>query len=175
MVHLLHRAWYFPTYIARLTAACRSGLCGWQMYLTYWFYEIRLFARTYADIAATITVLVLYGIAGITLWSWWSQEGSFHGFSSVATSLGTKVLRYIPERLGIISPKDAAEEKYDVNDAYGDPKVLATGLVGDLKHVGIKAGRKDLFTLLKVATQKGKPVDDKLMTVSKLFYQMNSS
>ncbi|KAH7407996.1 heme peroxidase [Cadophora sp. MPI-SDFR-AT-0126] len=63
---------------------------------------------------------------------------------------------------------DALEEKYDVNGAYGDPKALTTGLLQDLRHVGIKGGRKNLFTLLKLATQKGQPVDDKLMTMEKL-------
>ncbi|KAH8587872.1 prostaglandin G/H synthase 2/cyclooxygenase 2, pgh2/cox2 [Bisporella sp. PMI_857] len=63
---------------------------------------------------------------------------------------------------------NTSPEKYDVNGSYGDPKVLTTGLLADLKHVGIKAGRRDIFTLLKVATQKGKPVDDKLMTMEKL-------
>jgi hypothetical protein len=135
------------------------------MYLTYCLYEAKHFARSYADIFLGIATLSFYVAIGLAIWSWWSQEWSFYGFSSTASSLCTKVIRYIPEHLGIISPKNGIQEKYDVNGSYGDPKVLTTGLLADLKHVGIKAGRRDIFTLLKVATQEGKPVDDKLMTV----------
>jgi hypothetical protein len=136
------------------------------LYLNYLFYELRLFTYTYANFVSTLIPLILIGGALFTFWSWWIEEGAFQGVSSITSSLGTKVVRFIPERLGIISSQDALEEKYDVNGAYGDPKALTTGLLQDLKHVGIKGGRKSLFTLLKLATQKGKPVDDKLMTVS---------
>jgi hypothetical protein len=43
---------------------------------------------------------------------------------------------------------------------------MATGIVKDLKSVGLKAGMKDLQTLLKVVQVKGKPVNDREMTVS---------
>lgn len=147
--------------------ACRFGWCGWRMYLTYWFFEIRLFIRTYEEFVLGVLTLVSCIAFGFALWSWWTEEGSFYGLSSISRSLWIKVLRYIPERIGIISPKDPVEEKYDVNESYGDPKVLTTGLIADLRHAGIKASRRNIFTLLKVGMQKGKPVDDKLMTASR--------
>lgn len=145
---------------------CRLGLCGWRMYLNYLFYEVRLFTSTYTDLLLAVATFAFYTGVALAIWSWWIQEGSFSGFKSGASSLAVKVVRYIPERVGIILPKDALEEKYDVDGAYGDPKALTTGLLQDLKHAGIRGVRKNVFTLLQVAMQKGKPVDDKLMTVS---------
>jgi hypothetical protein len=58
------------------------------------------------------------------------------------------------------------DEKYQAGEPYGDPSVMATGIVKDLKSVGLKAGMKDLQTLLKVVQVKGKPVNDREMTVS---------
>ncbi|KAG4442109.1 hypothetical protein IFR05_002395 [Cadophora sp. M221] len=147
---------------------CRLGLCGWRMYLNYLFYEVRLFTSTYTDFILAIATLTFYTGLALAIWSWWIQEGSFSGVKSAASSLGSKVVRYVPERLGIILPKDALEEKYDVDGAYGDPKALTTGLLQDLKHAGIRGVRKNVYTLLQVAMQKGKPVDDKLMTMEKL-------
>ncbi|KAH9213934.1 heme peroxidase [Leptodontidium sp. 2 PMI_412] len=138
------------------------------MYLNYLFYEVRLFTSTYTDLLLAVATFAFYTGVALAIWSWWIQEGSFSGFKSGASSLAVKVVRYIPERVGIILPKDALEEKYDVDGAYGDPKALTTGLLQDLKHAGIRGVRKNVFTLLQVAMQKGKPVDDKLMTMEKL-------
>lgn len=147
---LFYLIWYFPSYVTRIAMACRFGWCGWRMYLTYWFFEIRLFIRTYEEFVLGVLTLVSCIAFGFALWSWWTEEGSFYGLSSISRSLWIKVLRYIPERIGIISPKDPVEEKYDVNESYGDPKVLTTGLIADLRHAGIKASRRNIFTLLKV-------------------------
>lgn len=165
MFKLFQNSWYLPSYISKITSYCRRGLCGWQSYLYYWLYEIKLSFTTYADLIEGIATLTLYLALGLTLWSWWISEGSFLSLSSVAQSTITKVIRFIPEELGILSKANATEEKYDVNDAYGDPKALTTGLLADLKQVGLKAGRRDLLTLLQVALAKGKPIDDRLMTV----------
>lgn len=65
-------------------------------------------------------------------------------------------------------PKNAsasADERYQGGEAYADPKTLSTGLLEDMKAIGIKAGQGDIETLLKVGLTKGKPVDDKQMTV----------
>lgn len=58
------------------------------------------------------------------------------------------------------------DEKYQAGEPYGDPSVMATGLAKDLKSVGLKAGVRDLRTLLQVVKSKGKPVNDREMTVS---------
>ncbi|KAI9671612.1 MAG: hypothetical protein M1829_004617 [Trizodia sp. TS-e1964] len=63
--------------------------------------------------------------------------------------------------------KDTAES-YQGGESYGDPKLIATGLLEDLKAIGFKAAHSDLHTLLDVFMAKGKPVDDKLMTMEKL-------
>lgn len=136
------------------------------MYWKYCYYELRLFMRTHANFIAGITTLIFYGIIGLALWSLWVQEGSWGGVLKLSAKFLIRIIRFIPERLGIISSSSEVEEKYDVNDSYGDPKVLTTGLLKDLKSVGLKAGRRDILTLLQVALAKGKPVDDKLMTVS---------
>ncbi|KAH6722642.1 heme peroxidase [Leptodontidium sp. MPI-SDFR-AT-0119] len=151
---MLHRTWYLPSLLSKAVMDCRLGLCGWRMYLNYLFYEVRLFTSTYTDLLLAVATFAFYTGVALAVWSWWIQEGSFSGFKSGASSLAVKV--------------DALEEKYDVDGAYGDPKALTTGLLQDLKHAGIRGVRKNVFTLLQVAMQKGKPVDDKLMTMEKL-------
>jgi hypothetical protein len=171
VVNLFRWVWYFPALISKFLLACRLGLCGWQFYLKYWFFELRLFAHTYADLIIGTITLIFYISLGLALWNLWIQEGSFYGVGLVISSVCVKVIRYVPERLGIISPSKDVEEKYDVNGSYGDPKALTTGLIRDLKHIGVKAGRKDILTLLQVAMAKGKPIDDRLMTVSNFSFR----
>ncbi|KAK0106849.1 hypothetical protein ONS95_003571 [Cadophora gregata] len=165
---MLQRTWYVPWSLSKLAMSCRLGICGWRLYLRYLFYELRFLIHTYVHLVSTLIPLIIIAGAGIAVWSWWIKDAAFYDMSSVASSLSTKVVRFVPERLGIINRKDDLEEKYDVNDSYGDPKALTTGILQDLRHVGIKGGRKSVFTLLKLATQKGNPVDDKLMTMEKL-------
>lgn len=64
-------------------------------------------------------------------------------------------------------PASEIDDKYQGEESYGDPDVIATGVVDDLKAIGVKGVRGDIKTLLDVALAKGKPVDDKQMTASK--------
>ena len=68
--------------------------------------------------------------------------------------------------------------KYAGRDSYGDPEVLSTGLAEDLKAIGLKGIPEDLKTLIGVWATKGKPVDDKKMTVRSwpvLWHSVHSS
>lgn len=62
--------------------------------------------------------------------------------------------------------KPDTREAYQGGESYGDPKVITTGLLDDLKAIGFKAANSDVRTLLEVFLAKGKPVDDRLMVVS---------
>lgn len=70
----------------------------------------------------------------------------------------------------IFNRKKIAEEeddqKFQAGESYGDPKVMATGIVSDLKSMGLKTSVKDLQTLFEVAKSTGKPINDRDMTVS---------
>ena len=70
----------------------------------------------------------------------------------------------------IFNKKKIAEEeddqKFQAGESYGDPKVMATGIVSDLKSMGLKTSVKDLQTLFEVAKSTGKPINDRDMTVS---------
>ena len=66
------------------------------------------------------------------------------------------------------STSTSVDTRYQGGESYTDPKTLSTGLGEDLKALGLKAGQADLDTLVKVAFEKGKPVDDKQMTVDSL-------
>ena len=43
---------------------------------------------------------------------------------------------------------------------------MATGIVSDLKSMGLRTSVKDLQTLFEVAKSTGKPINDRDMTVS---------
>lgn len=74
----------------------------------------------------------------------------------------------LPSSFSLFGSKKPAEDKYNGEEMYGDPKVLSTGIVEDLKAIGVKKIGGDLQTLLQVALTKGKPVDDKQMVMEKL-------
>ena len=64
--------------------------------------------------------------------------------------------------------KPEAETKYaGGSDFYGDPKALSTGVIDDLKSIGLSRIGGDVQTLLEVAFAKGKPVNDREMAVRK--------
>jgi hypothetical protein len=176
VVSLFRWIWHLPSFVSKLILACRLELCGWRFYLKYWFFELRLFTRTYPDLIIGTIIPIFYIALGLLLWNLWIQEGSFYGVGFMISSFSIKLIRYLPERLGILSPSGDVEEKYNFNGSYGDPKVLTTGLIRDLQHIGVRAGRRDILTLMQLAMTKGKPIDDKLMTVSILIsmkYQSN--
>jgi hypothetical protein len=161
---------FVPSLIGRLRLRWHLTFDGWRMYIRYCIYEIRLFLRTQTDLVTSIIIFAVYVAVGVSLWYLWTQEESLGSIFSSWLSVCIKILRFIPERLGLLPSTSDVEEKYDVNNSYGDPKVLTTGLIKDLRGVGIKTGRKHLRTLLQVAMTKGKPVDDKLMTASMILH-----
>jgi hypothetical protein len=67
--------------------------------------------------------------------------------------------------LPLFGTKKGRDDKYQGAESYGDAAQLSTGVMDDLKAIGIKGVRGDVQTLLDVALAKGKPVDDKQMTV----------
>ena len=71
----------------------------------------------------------------------------------------------LPSSFSLFDSKKPAEDKYEGEESYGDPKALSTGILEDLKAIGVKGIGGDLQTLLQVALAKGKPVDDKQMVV----------
>jgi hypothetical protein len=56
-------------------------------------------------------------------------------------------------------------DKYQAGEAYADNDVSMTGLYEDLRAVGMGGLHKDAQTLISVFTSKGKPADDREMTV----------
>lgn len=74
----------------------------------------------------------------------------------------------LPSLISLFGSKKPAEDKYNGDEIYGDPKVLSTGIAEDLKAIGVKKIDGDLQTLLQVALTKGKPIDDKQMLVRKM-------
>lgn len=73
----------------------------------------------------------------------------------------------LPSSFSLFGSKKPADDKYDGEESYGDPKALSTGIMEDLKAIGVKGIGGDLQTLLEVGLAKGKPVDDKQMVVRK--------
>jgi hypothetical protein len=68
-------------------------------------------------------------------------------------------------RLNPTYSESTAVEKYQGGESYADDKLVMTSLRNDLKSVGITAGKGDLLVLIETAFSKGKPIDDKKMTV----------
>lgn len=60
------------------------------------------------------------------------------------------------------------DDKYQGEESYGDPELITTGVMDDLKAIGVKGARGDIKTLLDVALAKGKPSDDRQMTVTRV-------
>ena len=89
---------------------------------------------------------------------------------SIAGSSGGILSKLNPFNWRIFNKRKIAEEeddmKYQAGEPYGDPEILAPTLRDDLKAVGLKAGVQDLKVLLDVVKNKGKPIDDRELTVS---------
>lgn len=97
-------------------------------------------------------------------------KGAHSALGSIAGTAPGFLSKLNPTNWKIFNRHKIAEEeddqKYQAGEPYGDPNVMATSLVQDLKSMGLKTGVKDLRTLLEVAKSKGKPIDDRQMTVS---------
>jgi len=60
-----------------------------------------------------------------------------------------------------------SEDKYQGGESYADPKKVETGVYNDIKILASKGKLiSSAQTLYEVSKEKGKPVDDKKMTVS---------
>lgn len=57
------------------------------------------------------------------------------------------------------------DEKFQAGEPYGDPDVVSTGLVEDLRTIGLSTATKDLKTLIETFKAKGKPQNDREMLV----------
>lgn len=88
-----------------------------------------------------------------------SISGTAPGFLSKLNPLNWKVFH--KKRLA----EEADDEKYQAGEPYGDPKVVATGIVKDLHTMGLKADAKDLQLLVEVVKSAGKDIDDRKMAV----------
>ncbi|KAE8389860.1 heme peroxidase [Aspergillus alliaceus] len=97
---------------------------------------------------------------------------------SIAGGSGSILSKLNPLNWKISNKRKIAEEeddmKYQAGEPYGDPEVLAPTLRDDLKAVGLKAGVQDLKVLLDVVKNKGKPIDDRDLTMEKLIAIVSS-
>ncbi|KAF7625730.1 prostaglandin G/H synthase 2/cyclooxygenase 2, pgh2/cox2 [Aspergillus flavus] len=97
---------------------------------------------------------------------------------SIAGSSGGILSKLNPFNWKIFNKRKIAEEeddmRYQAGEPYGDPEVLAPTLRDDLKAVGLKAGVQDLKVLLDVVKNKGKPIDDRDLTMEKLIAIVSS-
>ena len=102
-------------------------------------------------------------------------KGTQAALGSIAGIAPGIVSKLNPLKWNIFNKKKIAEEeddeKYQAGEPYGNPAVMATGIATDLKSMGLKSGVKDLQTLLEVAKSKGKPINDRDMTVSIAAYK----
>ncbi|KAF2199499.1 heme peroxidase [Delitschia confertaspora ATCC 74209] len=66
-------------------------------------------------------------------------------------------------------PKNVKEEKYQGGESYGDPAKVQTGLANDIKILASKGKLiSSAQAILELAKDKGKPIDDKKMTMEKV-------
>lgn len=98
-------------------------------------------------------------------------KGTQSALSSISGLAPGIMSKLNPFNWKIFNKKKIAEqeddEKYQAGEPYGDPSVMATGIVKDLKTAGLKTSVRDLRTLLEVAKTKGQPINDRDMTVSR--------
>ena len=87
------------------------------------------------------------------------------GVAAVAAATVYLLYTYRKQASWLLHGAPASETKYQAGESYAESKEVLTGWVDDLKALGIDASRRDLHTLLEVALDKGKPLDDKKLTV----------
>lgn len=101
-------------------------------------------------------------------------QSALSSISGIAPGIASKLN---PFKWKVFNRKKIAEQEDDANyqagEPYGDPTAMATGIATDLKSMGLKGGVKDLRTLFEVAKTKGKPINDRDMTVSTFRIQMS--
>ncbi|KAI5306174.1 hypothetical protein KEM56_001984 [Ascosphaera pollenicola] len=98
-----------------------------------------------------------------------STKSALASISGTAPGLLSKLN---PFKWGIFHKKSIAEqeddEKYQAGESYGDPKVVATGIVKDLHTMGLKAKAKDLQLLVEIVKSTGKTIDDRQLAMEKI-------
>ncbi|KAJ6007231.1 hypothetical protein N7522_005582 [Penicillium canescens] len=96
-------------------------------------------------------------------------QSALNSISGIAPGIASKLN---PFKWKVFNKKKMAEqeddENYQAGEPYGDPTAMATGIATDLKSMGLKGGVKDLRTLFEVAKAKGKPINDRDMTMEKM-------
>src|SRR4051794_24126887 len=66
---ILHRTWYLPSLFSKVAMDCKLGLCGWQMYLNYLFYELRLSTRIHTSLLLAFATFAFYTGIAVAVWS----------------------------------------------------------------------------------------------------------
>ena len=87
------------------------------------------------------------------------------GVAAVAAATVYLLYTYRKQASWLLHGAPASDTKYQAGESYAESKEVLTGWVDDLKALGIDASRRELHTLLEVALDKGKPLDDKKLTV----------
>ena len=82
-----------------------------------------------------------------------------------AAAVGT-LAYFLYNRQANAAEEKPSDDKYQGGESYADPKKIETGLLDDIKVLASKGKLiSSALTLREVAKEKGKPVDDKKMTV----------
>ncbi|KKY15413.1 putative prostaglandin g h synthase 2 cyclooxygenase pgh2 cox2 [Diplodia seriata] len=110
--------------------------------------------------------------------SWFMKPKGFVPKGTLATLSSLRSIRpgllskLNPFNLKIFNKKalasQADDEKFQAGEPYGDPDVVSSNLVEDLRTVGFSAATKDLKTLIEVFKAKGKPQNDREMLMEKM-------
>lgn len=93
-----------------------------------------------------------------------ASKAVLNSIAGTGVGLWTRLYRRIFRADELAEEED--DEKYQAGESYGDPSVVATSLVKDLRAIGMKVKAKDLRTLIEIVKNKGKPMDDRQMHVS---------
>lgn len=126
---------------------------------------------------AVLDVLHLDKVPGIKdIINWFMKPKGFIPKGTLATLSSLPSLR--PGLLSKLNPLNAKifnrkkiaeeedDEKFQAGEPYGDPEVVSTNLVQDLRTIGFATSVKDLKTLITAFKAKGKPQNDREMLVS---------
>ncbi|KAL1638781.1 hypothetical protein SLS58_008595 [Diplodia intermedia] len=124
-------------------------------------------------------VFNLHKVPGVRdIVSWFMKPKGFVPKGTLATLSSLRSIRpgflskLNPFNLKIFNKKalasQADDEKFQAGEPYGDPDVVSSNLVEDLRTVGFNAATKDLKTLIEVFKAKGKPQNDREMLMEKM-------
>lgn len=95
----------------------------------------------------------------------WPSVDNRTAGAGAAAGVGT--LAYLLYNRQANSEPKREDDKYQGGESYADPPKVETGVLNDMKVLASKGMLiSSGHTLREVAKEKGKPVDDKKMTVS---------